>query len=93
MLLRSCSGILDISRNLLKRAVNRMNNFNVVGMAQSVEGAFVGPLDDFFIKQISAANVALDAGLTDDEIKFSASADRKLFFAGVNKGLGMIGTK
>ncbi len=70
-----------------------MENFNIVGMASTIEGMFASQVEEFFAKELSAANAASGAGLTEDEIKVSAAADRKLFFAGVNKGLGLIGKK
>lgn len=70
-----------------------MDNFNIVGMAETIEGVFGSQVEAFFATELKAASDAAGAGLTDEEVKYGASGSRKLVFSGLNKGLGLIGKK
>ena len=62
-------------------------------LAQLMESNFASQADARAAKEIKAASDAVGAGLTDAEINAAAIADRKLIFAALNKGIGLIGKK
>lgn len=60
---------------------------NLLSLAVIVESALGPQVEALLAKETTELGVFLGANLTADEIAASASADRKLIFAGLNKGL------
>lgn len=65
----------------------------LLALAKLMEDNFASQTDALAAKGIQAASDDLGAALTPEEVATSATADRKLLFAALNKGIGLIGKK